>query len=182
MCKLSLEEKEHWGKELSEFLQERRGFSAERLEDSWKRWTLKDFSKWRCGSGGGENSWPGSETRGTAQAKARGHETGAHSVGNGYCEFGFAFSPHSSSRGWNHCCHFPGQEICPREGEILAPGGTDGERQGSPVCFLLLCACPGKQAAQRVEQRGQRERNALRPGASSRHREGAGRRGSSDGF
>lgn len=82
MCKLSSEEKEYWGKELSELLQERMGCSAGRLEEDWKRWTLKDFSKWRCGLGGGENSWPGTGTGvgGTAQAKAWGHKMSASSV------------------------------------------------------------------------------------------------------
>lgn len=153
MCKLSSEEKEHWGKELSGFLQERRGLSAGCLEDSSKRWTLKDFSKWRCGSGGGENSWPG---RGTGdQPKQRPGGTRLERIQSVTATvLGFVFSPHSSPRGWNHCCHFPGQEVCPREGEALAPGGTDGERQGSPLCLLLLCACPGKRAARGWSREG----------------------------
>lgn len=79
---------------------------------------------------------------GTAQAKAWGRKTGVHPVGNSYCAFRFAFSPHSSSRGWNHCCGFTGQEMCLREGQALAPGGTAGEWQGRGQrafsCFLRV--------------------------------------------
>ena len=47
------------------------GCSAGRREDDWKRWTLKDFSKWRCRLGGGENSWLGRGTGWGEQPKQR---------------------------------------------------------------------------------------------------------------
>lgn len=128
-------------------------------------------------AGEGDKGWGG-----TARAKAWGHKTGVHPVGNSYRAFRLAFSPLTAGPEAGITASASQDRKCVSErGRHLLPVAqlVSGRAEASVLSPAL---CPSREAGcwgvgvGGAEQGGQRERNALRPGGLLPHRKGEGAR------